>query len=188
MPATSSSTAARRPAGPVCSRLSAGGRRIRTIGPAVKETAVERGPAPNHRRCGRCPVLNDPSSLSVRHLRSATAERPFSESGTEGSNPVSSSGESGELPTNHLLAHSPLDRLLPRTEQRETHRRLGMVRVLSHAGPLNNGERGASYPCFSKAGEKHATIESSGALRFRPDILHSLAASRRRPSGVVFAS
>jgi len=149
---------------------------------------VERGPAPNHRRCGRCPVLNDPSSLSVRHLRSATAERPFSESGTEGSNPVSSSGESGELPTNHLLAHSPLDRLLPRTEQRETHRRLGMVRVLSHAGPLNNGECGASYPCFSKAGEKHATIESSGALRFRPDILHSLAASRRRPSGVVFAS
>ena len=40
-------------------------------------------------------MLNDPSSLSVRHLRSATAERPFSESGTEGSNPVSSSGESG---------------------------------------------------------------------------------------------
>ena len=41
-------------------------------------------------------MLNDPSSLSVRHLRSATAERPFCESGTEGSNPVSSSGESCE--------------------------------------------------------------------------------------------
>src|SRR6516164_5973418 len=54
--------------------LAAGGNRIRTIGPAVKETAVERGPAPNHRRCGRCPVLNDPSSLSVRHLRSRSEE------------------------------------------------------------------------------------------------------------------
>ena len=58
---------------------------------------LERGPAPNHRRRGRRPVLNDPSSLSVRHLRSATAERPFCESGTEGSNPVSSSRESSEL-------------------------------------------------------------------------------------------
>jgi hypothetical protein len=35
-----------------------------------------------------------PSSLSVRHLRSATAERPFRKSGTDGSNPVPSSGES----------------------------------------------------------------------------------------------
>src|SRR5262244_2681264 len=38
-----------------------------------------------------------PSSLSVRHLRSATAERLFRKSGTNGSNPVSSSGESANF-------------------------------------------------------------------------------------------
>jgi len=52
--------------------LAAGGNRIRTIGPAEKETAVGRGPAADHRRFTRRPVLNnDPSSLSVRHLRSS---------------------------------------------------------------------------------------------------------------------
>jgi hypothetical protein len=35
-----------------------------------------------------------PSSVSVRHPRSATAERPFRKSGIDGSNPVPSSGES----------------------------------------------------------------------------------------------
>src|SRR6516225_935260 len=43
-------------------RLAAGGNRIRTIGPAEKETAVERGPAADHRRLARRPVLNDPQS------------------------------------------------------------------------------------------------------------------------------
>jgi len=52
------------------------------------------GPAPNHRRRGGDLCLMTPSRLSVRHLRSATAERPFCKSGTDGSNPVSSSGES----------------------------------------------------------------------------------------------
>ena len=42
----------------VC-RFVAGGR-IRTIGPAKKETAVERGPAADHRRLARRLVLNDP--------------------------------------------------------------------------------------------------------------------------------
>ena len=55
---------------PMVRGLTAGGNRIRTIGPAVKETAVERGPAPNHCRRGRRPVLNDHpayrSSISVR--------------------------------------------------------------------------------------------------------------------------
>ena len=41
--------------------------------------------------------LMTPSSLSVRHLLSATAERPFTKSGTNGSNPVPSSGESCEI-------------------------------------------------------------------------------------------
>jgi hypothetical protein len=35
------------------------GRPIRTIGLAVKETAVEKEPAPNHHRLARRPVLND---------------------------------------------------------------------------------------------------------------------------------
>jgi hypothetical protein len=39
--------------------------------------------------------LMAPSSVSVRHLRSATAERPSRQSGTDGSNPVPSSAESG---------------------------------------------------------------------------------------------
>jgi len=51
------------------------------IGPAETETAVERGPAADHRRLARRPVLNDPSSLSVRHLSSATGERPFTRAG-----------------------------------------------------------------------------------------------------------
>ena len=34
---------------PIVRRLRAGGNRIRTIGPAEKETAVERGPAADHR-------------------------------------------------------------------------------------------------------------------------------------------
>ena len=48
---------------PMVCRLSAGGNRIRTIGPAEKETAVERGPAADHRRLVRRPVLNDPVQL-----------------------------------------------------------------------------------------------------------------------------
>src|SRR6516225_9704018 len=51
-------------------RLSAGGNRIRTIGPAEKETAVERGHAADRRRLARRPVLNDPIQLSVRRLSS----------------------------------------------------------------------------------------------------------------------
>jgi hypothetical protein len=47
----------------VC-QLTAGGNRIRTISPAEKETAVERGPAADHRRLARRPVLNDPIQLS----------------------------------------------------------------------------------------------------------------------------
>ena len=45
---------------PMVLRLSAGGNRIRTIGPAEKEAAVERDPAADHRRLARPPVLNDP--------------------------------------------------------------------------------------------------------------------------------
>src|SRR5215831_19725339 len=58
-----------------------------------KISDVERLGSPSARLARRL-VLNDPSSLSVRHLRSATAERPFRKSGTDGSNPVPSSGES----------------------------------------------------------------------------------------------
>ena len=61
--------------------LTGGGNRIRTISPAEKETAVERGPAADHRRLARRPCLMTPSSLSARHLSSATAERPFTRAG-----------------------------------------------------------------------------------------------------------
>src|SRR5215510_11914129 len=58
-----------------------------------KISDVERLESPSARLARRL-VFNDPSSLSVRHLRSATAERPFRKSGTDGSNPVPSSGQS----------------------------------------------------------------------------------------------
>src|SRR6516225_7743459 len=55
-------------------------RPIASIGPAEKETAVERGPAAIVvSRDDLC--LMTPSSLSVRHLSSATAERPFTRAG-----------------------------------------------------------------------------------------------------------
>src|SRR6516165_2693595 len=87
-------------------RLCAGGNRIRTIGPAEKEMAVEKGPAADIVVSRDHLCLMTPSSLSLRHLSSATAERPFHKSGTNGSNPVPSSGESGELPYAHLVARS----------------------------------------------------------------------------------
>src|SRR5262244_2957278 len=62
-------------------------------GGSQKISDVEQLESPSARLARRL-VLNDPSSLSVRHLRSATAERPFRKSGTDGSNPVPSSGES----------------------------------------------------------------------------------------------
>src|SRR5215470_6877593 len=61
-----------------------------------KISDVERLESPSARLARRL-VLNDPSSLSVRHLRSATAERPFRKSGTDGSNPVPSSEESANF-------------------------------------------------------------------------------------------
>ena len=55
--------------------------RTRTIGPAEKETAVERGPRPTIVVSRDDLCLMTPSSLSVRHLSSATAERPFTRAG-----------------------------------------------------------------------------------------------------------
>jgi len=71
----------RRERGPICfpvprgtkvRRLTAGGNRIRTISPAEKETAVERGPAAPTIVVSRDDLcLMTPSSVSVRHLSSA---------------------------------------------------------------------------------------------------------------------
>jgi len=55
---------------------------------------VERGTAADHRRLARRPVLNGPIQLIGPASPSATAERPFRKSGTDGSNPVPSSEES----------------------------------------------------------------------------------------------
>ena len=74
--------------------LSGGGRRIRTIGLAVNETAVEKGSARNDRRLARRPGLNDPIQPIGPASPFGRAERTLSKSGTDGSNPVPSSGES----------------------------------------------------------------------------------------------
>src|SRR5437773_11117867 len=75
-------------------RLFAGGNRIRTVGPAEKETAVESGPAADHRRRARRPVLNDPIQLIGPASPFGNSRETFRKSGTDGSNPVPSSGES----------------------------------------------------------------------------------------------
>src|SRR6516164_2813236 len=82
--------------------LSAGGNRIRTIGTAEKETAVESGPAADHRRLARRPVLNDPIQLIGSASLVGNSRETFHKSGTDGSNPVPSSSESasrGILPS-----------------------------------------------------------------------------------------
>src|SRR5215475_16158161 len=71
-----------------------------------KISDVERLESPSARLARRL-VLNDPSSLSVRHLRSATAERPFRKSGTDGSNPVPSSGESVSAVDSRAVGEKP---------------------------------------------------------------------------------
>jgi len=79
-----------------------GGRWIRTIGPAEKETAVESGPAADDRRLARRPVLNDPIQLIGPASLVGNSRETFHASGTDGSNPSPSSGESGKLPTMSL--------------------------------------------------------------------------------------
>jgi len=78
-------------------RLPAGGNRIRTIGTAEKETAVESGPAADHRRLARRPVLNDPIQLIGSASLVGNSRETFHKSGTDGSNPAPSSGESSKL-------------------------------------------------------------------------------------------
>jgi hypothetical protein len=55
---------------PMVCGLSAGGKWIRTMGSAEKETTPERGPAADHCRLERWPLLNDPpayrSGISFR--------------------------------------------------------------------------------------------------------------------------
>jgi hypothetical protein len=57
---------------PMVRRLTAGGRWIRTIGPAEKEMAVERRSVADHRRLARRPVFNDPIQLIGPGSPSAT--------------------------------------------------------------------------------------------------------------------
>src|SRR6516225_7376852 len=83
---------------PLRDGLSAGERWIRTVGPAEKETAVERGPAADHRCLARRPVFNDPIQLIGPAFLVGNSPETFHKSGTDGSNPVPSSGESSELP------------------------------------------------------------------------------------------
>ena len=95
-------------------RLCAGGNRIRTIGPAEKETAVERGPAADHRRLARRPVFNDPIQLIGPASHVGNSRETFHQSGTDGSNPVPSANESSQQGPTHAVGQGPdrLDNLL----------------------------------------------------------------------------
>ena len=77
-------------------------RPIASIGPAEKETALGRGPAADHCRLERRPVLNDPLQLIGPGSPFGNSRETFRKSGTDGSNPLPSSGESasrGILPS-----------------------------------------------------------------------------------------
>ena len=76
--------------------LSPGGNWIRTIGPAEKDGRRER-PAADHGRLARRPVLNDANQLIGPASLVGNGRETFHKSGTDGSNPVPSSGESDEL-------------------------------------------------------------------------------------------
>ena len=91
-------------AGSKFARLAAGGNRIRTIGPTEKETAVERGPAADHRRLASRPVLNNPIQLIGPASLVGNSRETFHQSGTDGSNPVPSSRESCELAISRRIA------------------------------------------------------------------------------------
>jgi hypothetical protein len=88
--------------------LSAGGRWIRTIGPAVKETAWRSGPRPT------IVVSRDDLCLMTRVQLIGPAgnsrETPFAKSGTDGSNPVPSTKESERTRSSPRMAlgwHGP---------------------------------------------------------------------------------
>ena len=76
-------------------------RPIASIGPAEKETALGRGPAADHCRLERRPVLNDPLQLIGPGSPFGNSRETFRKSGTDGSNPLPSSGESCELRYRH---------------------------------------------------------------------------------------
>ena len=61
-------------------------RPIASIGTAEKETAVERGPAADHCRLARRPVLNDPIQLIGQASPFGDSRETFCKSGTDGSN------------------------------------------------------------------------------------------------------
>jgi len=71
--------------------------RFRTIGPAEKETTVERGPAADHHRLARRLVLNDPIQLIGPASPFGNSRETFRRSGTDGSNPVPFSEESANF-------------------------------------------------------------------------------------------
>ena len=73
-------------------------RPIASIGPAEKETALGRGPAADHCRLERRPVLNDPLQLIGPGSPFGNSRETFRKSGTDGSNPLPSSGESKRTP------------------------------------------------------------------------------------------
>jgi hypothetical protein len=69
-------------------------RPIASIGPAEKETALGRGPAADHCRLERRPVLNDPLQLIGPGSPFGNSRETFRKSGTDGSNPLPSSRQS----------------------------------------------------------------------------------------------
>ena len=73
--------------------------------------ALEKRPAANHRRLARRPVLNDPIQLIGPASPFGNSRETFLKSGTDGSNPVPSSGESGTNRTPSLRGRRSIHRL-----------------------------------------------------------------------------
>ena len=84
-----------------------------------------------------------PFSLSARHLRSTTAERPFRKSGTDGSNPLPSRGESAANLIPRQIMTAPA--MTPFHIRRITSR----LRAVS-AVRRRSGERGLAPTCVQE--------------------------------------
>ena len=158
--------------------LAAGGNRIRTIGPAEKETAVERGPAADHRRLARRPVLNDPTHLIGAASLVGNSRETFHQSGTDGSNPVPSSSESAnhrfrddftgyardqDAPTVTRYLTSPR----PKRADRDTHS-LPRERVRSPAHLALAARSGEGPLPIRFADLGHRALKTGGLLNSRP--------------------
>src|SRR6516162_3527314 len=105
-----------------------------------KETAVERGPAANHRPLARRPVL-DPIQLIGPAPLVGNSRETFDKSGTDGSNPVPSSRQSVSRGISPSRIEKPAVAAgcAGPARQHGQQRRAGLVNITPTAGNISVG-------------------------------------------------